>query len=185
MHPEWNLHIFRWVIDDGEPELHVDDVFDWFAISFWSDAALLTSAERTKSAESIADHAYLVSAEVIYVSHDVKQAACILDFGIRAISSRVDFLPRGCQEGDYVMGEVRLELPLCTAVNPHNLVHRWRVNRVSADVTPYVQESARGAFIRNASAVRYQDVSGTDSLKAKCYVLHCSDCCENSQTPLA
>ena len=40
MRLEWNLHYFRWVIGDGEPELHVDDVFDWFAISFWSDAAL-------------------------------------------------------------------------------------------------------------------------------------------------
>jgi len=25
---EWNLHYLRWVIGDGEPELHVDDVFD-------------------------------------------------------------------------------------------------------------------------------------------------------------
>jgi hypothetical protein len=34
MYLGWNLHYFRWVIGDGEPELHVDEVFDWFAISF-------------------------------------------------------------------------------------------------------------------------------------------------------
>src|ERR1700760_4062481 len=81
---EWNLHLLRWVIDDGEPERHVGDVFDW-RISFWSDAALMCAGERTKTAVPLGDSYYRVSAEVIYVSYDPEQAACILDFGIKAI----------------------------------------------------------------------------------------------------
>jgi hypothetical protein len=40
MNLDWKLHYLRVVIDDGEPEGRVGDVFDWFAISLWPDAAL-------------------------------------------------------------------------------------------------------------------------------------------------
>jgi hypothetical protein len=174
MNLEWNLHLHPVVIEDGEsPHLHVGDVIDWFAISFWSDAVLTPAVERTKAAVPIADNYYRVNAEVIYISHDPKQAACILDFGIKAISELGGILgvplPPGCQEGDYVTGEVRLELPLCTDIHPHNLAHRWRVNRISADLTSFVDKPG------DASEVRYQDVFGTDSVQAGSYVLHCSD----------
>ena len=172
MNPEWNLHLLRVVIDDGQPELHVEDVFEWFAITFWSDAALIRSMERTKAALPIANNYYSVNAGVIYVSQDPKQAACILDFGINVISEPGGLLgiplPPGCQEGDYVTGEVRLALPLCTTVHPHDLGYRWRVNRVSADLTDF--RSLPG----DVFGVRYRDVPGTDSVRAGSYVLHCS-----------
>ena len=174
MNLEWNLHLNRVVIEDGEsPHLRVGDVIDWFAICFWSDAVLTPAVERTKSAIPIADNYYRVNAEVIYISHEPKQAACILDFGIKAISESGGLLgiplPPECQEGDYVTGEVRLELPLCTDLHPHNLAHRWRVNRISADLNPFVLKPG------DASEVRYQDVAGTDSVDTGSYVLHCSD----------
>lgn len=31
---DWNLHYSRWVIDDGEPERHVGEIFEWFAVEF-------------------------------------------------------------------------------------------------------------------------------------------------------
>jgi hypothetical protein len=74
-----------------------------------------------------------------------------------------------------VTGEVRLEVPVCTRITPHTLAHRWRVNRISADLTPYAQDPVSGVFIRNASQVRHQDVVDTDSVHAKSYVLHCSN----------
>jgi hypothetical protein len=173
MNPEWNLHLFRVVIDDGYPEHHVGDVFEWFAIVFWSDAALIRSTEKTKAALPIANNYYRVNAEVIYISQDPKQAACILDFGIKAISESGGILgvplPPGCQEGDYVTGEIRLELPLCTDVHPHDLAHRWRVNRISADLTNF------SSYPGDVSEVRYLDVVGTDSVRAGSYVLHCSN----------
>jgi hypothetical protein len=171
MNPEWNLHLLRVVIDDSEPELRVDDVFEW-PISFWSDMTLIRTVERTKIALPVANNYYRVNAEVIYVSQDPKQEACILDFGIKAISELGGIsgvpLPPGCKEGDYVTGEVRLDLALCTAVHPHHLVHRWRVNRISADLTDFCY------YPGDLLEVRYQETSGTDAVRAGSYVLHCS-----------
>ena len=179
MHLEWNLHYFRWVIDDGESEVHIGDVFDWFAVSFWSDVPLIRTTENTRTAVPLADGHYRVNAEVTYISKDPKQAACIIDFAIRAISEAGGILgvplPPGCQEGGYVTGEVQLELPLCTTVHPHNLNHQWRVNKISADLTPYAQDLADRVFIRDTSQVLYKDVAGTDSVRARSYLLHCSD----------
>jgi hypothetical protein len=164
----------RVVIGDGEPELHVGEEFDWFATEFWSDVLLTQTVERTKSALLIANNYYRVNAEVIYVSQDPEQgAACILDFGIKAISEEGGFLgiplPPGCPEGYYVTGEVRLQPPLCTANHPHDLGHRWRVNRIFADLTDF------SSYPGDISEVSYQNVPGTDSVESGSYVLHCSD----------
>lgn len=180
MHREWNLHLSRVVIDDGEqPECHVGDVLDWFAISFRSNTALTRTAERAKAAVPIPGNSYRVNAEIIYVPHDPKQAACILDFGIKAISvvGALNILPAEYQ-GEYVTGEVRLELPLCTTLHPQNLAHRWRVNRISANLTSHVPHHPVLFWRRKApstTAVRYQDVVGTDSVHAESQVLHCSE----------
>ena len=168
--PEWSLYYLRVVIGDGEPERRVGDVFDWFAVSFWpeADAAFVRSQISTKTAVPIGSGIYRVNAEVAYISTDPTQAACILDFGIKAISDAAPLLPEGCQEGDYVTGEVRLELPLCTAVHPHDLRSRWRVNRVSADLTNF------SYYPGDIAQSFYQDVLGTDSVQAGSYVLYCS-----------
>ena len=172
---EWNLHYFRWVIDDGEPERHVGETFEWFAVEFWPDAAIVQSVEMTKSAIAITDNAYRVNAEVIYISDDcAKLGCCILDFGLRVICNGGDALPKECQEGDYVTGEIRLGIPLYASVYTDDLIYRWRVNKVSADLTPYVLDPTQRAWFRDASAIKYDDVSGTDAVEAKSYVLHCS-----------
>ena len=171
---EWNLHYARWVIDDGEPERHVGETFEWFAVDFWPDSAMVQSVETTKSAIPIADNAYRVNAEVICISDDTKLASCILDFGLRAICDGANVLPPGCQKGDYVTGELRLGLPLCASVSSDELTYRWRVNKVSADLTPYVLDPTKRFRIRDVSAIEYDDVSGTEAVKGKGYVLHCS-----------
>jgi hypothetical protein len=51
----------RWVIEDGEPELHVGDVFDW-PLTFWVDEMLIRAVERTKIASPLVG--------IIYISHD-------------------------------------------------------------------------------------------------------------------
>jgi hypothetical protein len=45
---EWNLHLLRMVIDDGEGGFHVGDMFNW-GIGFWSDARLIGAVDRTKA----------------------------------------------------------------------------------------------------------------------------------------
>ena len=171
---EWNLHYSRWVIDDGEPERHVGETFEWFAVEFWPDAAIVQSVETTKSAIPIADNSYRVNAEIISISGDTELAYCILDFGLRAICNGGNVLPTGCQKGDYVTGEIRLGIPLFSLMYSDDLTYQWRVNKVSADLTPYVLDSTKRVWIRDISAVEYDDVSGTDAVEAKGYVLHCS-----------
>jgi hypothetical protein len=171
MQIEWNLHMLRGVIDDGNPEFHVRDVFDW-TITFWSKAVLSLSTERNKTAVPIADNYYRVNAEIIYISRDSRCEFCILDFGIMAISESATLLgiplPPGCEEGDYVAGEIRLELPLWTEVQPYNIRRRWRVNRITADLANF------SLYPGDLGKVDYQDVLGTDSVKSGSYVLHCS-----------
>jgi len=177
MQTDWSLHLLRGVIDDGNPEIHVGDVFDW-TITFWSKAVLTRSAERNKTAVPIANNYYHVNAEVIYISRDSKYEFCILDFGIMAVSESGTLLgiplPPGCQQGEYVAGEIRLELPLWTEVQPYNIRRQWRVNRITADLADF------SLYPGDLGEMDYQDVSGTDSMKAGSYVLHCSNL--NSKT---
>jgi hypothetical protein len=109
MQHEWHLHYFHYVIADGEPERHVVEVFDWFAISFWVDQPLALTTDTQSNAIESGDYGYEVVAQVI----DVSGTACMVDFGLRAISDP-DALASGCRRGDYVSGRIYLELPLST-----------------------------------------------------------------------
>jgi hypothetical protein len=168
---DWNLHLQRYVIDDGNPELHVGDVFDW-PLTFWVDAVLTRTVERTKVALALAGSYYRVDAEVIYISQDPNQAGCILDFGMKAISEVGGLLgvllPSDCKEGDYVTGEIRLDLALCTVVHPHDLDRKWCVEGISADLTDYRSKPG------DISGPCYQEVSSTDAVRAPSYVLRCT-----------
>ena len=173
MQRDWNLRYSRWVIDDGEPELHVGEEFEW-SVSLWSDAPLMRSTESTRSATPIEDGRYRVNAEVIYISQDTNLPAFIIDFGIRAECVEANLLPQGSTEGDYVCGEIDLGLPLCGAPHAYDLSHRWRVNKISADLTPFVLSSVGRVYVRDSSQVTYQAVAGTDAMKAVSYLLNCN-----------
>lgn len=149
MDQNWNLHYARWVIDDGEPELHVGEEFEWFTVGCWSDVQLRDSGESTKGAVALPDGRYRVNAEVIYVSQEEPLRASIIDFGLKAEDDGANLLPQGCIAGSYVSGEIRLELPLCGAPHGHNLSHRWLVHSVSADLTPFVLSSGGGVYVRD------------------------------------
>jgi hypothetical protein len=158
---------------DGEPDRHVDDVFDWFALAFWSDEKLAKASERETSTLPAPDFKYRVLAEVIYLS----DRACIIDFGLKATSTD-DLLPARCHKLDFVTGEIGLRLPLVTEVGPEKefrkLAYRWRVNRISADLTPYILHPDNPRFFtRDNSRTQYLDVLSTDSAKASDYILHC------------
>lgn len=174
MHNEWNLHYASWIIGDGEPDRSIGEVFDWFALAFWSEARLVMSSEQSASAVPVDDYKYRVVAEVTYLS----EKACVIDFGLRATAGP-DQLPAGCRQGDYVTGEIALDLPLCTAVMPkpvsETLKHRWQVNRISADLTPYIAHPDHPRFFtRDDSRICYQDVPSTESVRTHSYILHCS-----------
>ena len=175
MPPEWNLHYDDWIIGDGQPHREVGQRFDWFAVEFWTQEALARVNEKSKRAVPVQDYKYRVVAEIVYLS----EKACIIDFGLRAIATR-DLLPPDCVQGDHVGGEVWLNLPLCTEILPESiqksLAHRWKVNRISADLTPFVSHPDNPRFfMRDDSQIRYEEVPATSAIKAHTYVLHCGE----------
>lgn len=172
---QWNLSYEDWLIGDGEPHRAVGEVFEWFAVSFWSWEPLTKSKERTRSAVCIPDFKYRVVAEVTFVS----EKASVIDFGLRATASS-DRLPAACKTGDYVSGEIALNLPLCTDIVPDEvlstLAHAWKINRIIADLTPYIAHPENSRFFyRDDSRLQYQDVSSTRAVRAKNYILDCSE----------
>jgi len=173
---EWNLRYEAWIIGDGEPHRSVGDVFEWFTVEFWTESFTKT-AEKSKSVIALPNFEYQVCGELIFVDEET----CLLDFGIRAGGYHKNFasgaddpatiLPAGCKEGDYVTGKVGLGLP-AIAHGPDELLraYRWRVSRISADLTPYSPETCMFDYSR----ARYQEVDSTESVAAQCYVLHCT-----------
>ena len=175
MQHEWSLHYPRWIIGDGEPDRVVGEVFDWFALEFWAERQLERASQRIASATAGSDHQYRVVAEVAYLS----ETACVIDFGLHATGRR-DYLPPECVQGDYVSGQIKLELPLCTPIMPDSVLdslkHRWRIGRISADMTPYHAHPDNPRFFtRDDTQIRYEEVPSTESVTTEMYVLHCSE----------
>ena len=174
---EWNLHYDRWVIEDGEPELEVGDQFDCLQVQCWSDNALIpVNSGQGTSAEPIADFKYRVNAKVIYVSEE----ASVIDMGIAAIGACELLLPE-CKNGDFVTGEIGVGcgLPRWTEHVPDDVLFEvkrtWRVNRISADLTPYIPRPDDSRWLeRDNSRVHYEEVEATHSVKASSYILHCT-----------
>ena len=176
MRPIWNIHYARWVIGDGEPELDVEQDFDWFALAFWpTRAPLVGTSEKAKSAIPAPDFKYTVTAEVVYRS----EKSCVIDFGLRAIA-HPDCIASECKQGDYIKGELALSLPLCTEIAPEEiaktLARKWQVNEIHADVTPYISRPDNPKFFfRDESRIKYESVLSTASVNAHDYVLHCTE----------
>src|SRR5882672_1346447 len=164
---EWNLHYARWVIDDGEPDRAVGESFAWFAVEFWAGSGLVTATgANERTATPVGDFQYRVTAKVAYVS----EKAAVIDFGLRAVGSR-DLLPFDCKNGDYVAGDIGIGLPLCIDLVLEEVLQTlkgsWHVNRISADLTPYIShpDDPTGKWrVRDISQVRYEQVSSTDSV---------------------
>jgi hypothetical protein len=175
MPTEWNLQYPSWMIADGEPDRETGESFEWFAVEFWTEGNLERTDERSKSAVPVADYIYRVVAEVLYLS----EKACVIDFGLKAIRT-ADLLSPECKQGDYVTGKIGIGLPLCTEMVPEEvlktLAHKWHVNKISADLTPYVAQPENSRFsVRDVSQIRHQDVKSTKTLRTHTYILHCSE----------
>ena len=175
MPSEWDLHYARWIIEDGQPNRRIGETFVWFIVEAYADQPLALSRESTASAVPINDYRYRVVAQVKFVG----ERNCIVDFGLRAALSR-DRLPEICQIGDFVVGDVGLDLPLCIDLLPEeefsSLRYTWRVSRITADVTPYVSHADNPRyFFRDTSRISFTEVANTDQIKAQEYILHCRE----------
>jgi hypothetical protein len=170
---QWSLGYPRYMIDDGCPHIEAGQMLEWSALEFTPQNNLVVTKSDSKNAIEIADHRYMITAEVVYIS----DTASVIDFGLKAIRTR-DLLPPECKEGDFVSGEIYLSLPLCWEVVPDRvtalLAYKWSVQKVLADLTPFTEIRGAG-FIRDRSRVRYQEVRSTEVLEAESYVLRCRE----------
>jgi len=173
MPSEWSLGYPRYMIDDGCPHIEAGQMLEWPALEFWSENTLALTGSRSMNASEIADHRYMITAEVVYIS----DTAAVIDFGLKAIRTR-DLLPFECKEGDFVSGEIYLGLPLSTEVVPDkvlaSLAYRWNVQKVLADLTPFTEIRGSG-FIRDRNQIKYQEVRSTEVLETEAYVLRCRE----------
>lgn len=175
MQPIWNIHYARWVIDDGEPEIDVEQDFEWFALAFWPASGPLVKTSRTeKLAVPISDYRYRVTAKVVFLS----EKSSVIDFGLRAIAHPDSVTPE-CKEGDFVTGELALSLPLVTEIAPEVIVktlpRKWHVNEIHADTTPYISHPDNPRFFfRDESRIQFESARSTTAVQAKDYILRCT-----------
>lgn len=157
------------MIGDGEPHRSVGEVFDWFAIEFWSENPLTLVPRVTGSAKPCGEYHYGVTAEVIFI---VEKKAVVIDFGLMAIGNTNNFASN-VHLGDFVAGEISIGLPLCIEPIPEELITRmgrqWKVAGISADLTPYRNGT------RDCTQVAYKEVTSTEETRAFDYVLHCKE----------
>ena len=167
---EWYLHYPSWVIGDGEPDFAVGDVFDWRMVSLWRDESLTIATQRTKQALPCSDFCYRIVGQITYLSKD----GCVIDFGGLQAVAPFDVLPSGSCQSEYVSGVVTLLLPLVTEFGPDIplSVQRWKVKRVFADLTPYVQGTEGGLALDRAHRRNVQ-IQATSEISTHTYILEC------------
>ena len=173
MSREWDLYYAGWIIGDGEPDRSVGETFEWFAISFWPpQGGLHLSTEKVKSALTLHNFVYRVTAEVVWVTGE----ACVIDFGLK-VAGYSDRLPAGCGPGDYVTGGINLKIAhSIPAIVPQgimsSLAHTWLVKEVYADLTPF-REIGPSYKVRDEEKIKYEVVRSTADIDAHGYVLRC------------
>lgn len=74
----WGLHYREWMIGDGEPHRSVGEVFNWFAIEFWSERPLTRISAGTRSAIPCGDYKYRVAAEGFFNNDDDSKSAATI-----------------------------------------------------------------------------------------------------------
>lgn len=168
---EWYIHYDEWVLSDGAPDFGVGDVFDWRLVSFRSDGPLQPSGQRVKSAAPVANFGYQIVAEVLHLSNE----SCLVDIGPLLSLAARQTLPADVSEHAFVRGNVYFRLPLVTEFGLDILTgsQRWKINRIFADLTPYIEQS--GLSVPDESRRQYQEIPGTWVQRAHTYILQCEE----------
>jgi len=178
---EWYLHYPSWIIDDGEPDLAIADVFDWRNVSIWTDGALSRAHQGIKRASPVQFFQYEVAGEISYISKD----SFVMDIESLRVVGPSSILPTGCSKQDYVSGIVLLSLPLVTEFGPDLPVtpQRWQVHHIFADTTPYVRIGSRG-FVLDQSRRSHQQTNSTSALPTHTYILQCEHAGPGDAVPI-
>jgi hypothetical protein len=162
----WNLGFPAYLIYDGWGHVRVGQELTTSGIEFRCAKSLRRVENGSKSAVSIPNFGYLVTAQVIFNSKE----GCLIDFGLRAVG-KPDLTPEGVSVGEYVTGEISLLVERQTALPsdaerlvPHCI---WQVAGLTADLTPYSPHpdaTSSKVLIRDDSRAEYKQVPSTLAL---------------------
>ncbi len=83
-------------------------------------------------------------------------------------------LSEGISEKNHVEGVIYLRLPLVTEFGPDvpTRSQRWKINRIFADLTPYIEQRPR-FFVPDESRRQHEETSSTSVVRAHTYILQC------------
>jgi hypothetical protein len=161
----WEVGLSSWIIQDGnygdfETGKNVD-----FALEFYSQS-FDKANKKTKSARSLGDAKYDITAEVIYLTEEV----WVLDFGLRAFHDSKP--PPGTIVGSFVTANIYLgidpffyfeELHALPGMLP--LIYSWKVASIGQQTAPLIESlnaSGQKALVRDATKHGYRTIGKTD-----------------------
>ena len=182
----WEMSLEAWAIQDGNyRDFHRGQVAE-FAVEF-SGAALTPTNSDDRSARSLSNGMYALTAEIVFVATDV----FVLDFGLLAFRMLAAPAPRHVQVGAVVAAsDVALSvdpffyakgLRATPGIPP--LVYTWRIDQILLQTAPFVSAPNRApgvtpVLIRDQTQIGWREIEQTrawdDDGGHAWYLLRCS-----------
>jgi hypothetical protein len=164
MNENLEIHLSRWIIEDGNYEdFYIGDKRR-FALEFWASSPLTGTTEKVMRLQQQSAHSYDVSGELVFASGEF----WVLDCGVLTYSERQSEIEVGCKVGDFVQGNLRLGIDPFFYFETHHkipnvpaLIYEWQVNSIEQDTTPYVLSDDDRMYVRDESKRSHQSVRGT------------------------
>ncbi len=175
---EWVLGISSWVISDGNYADFAVGEQRRFALEYF-EKDLHDSTPGTRSARSVGEGLYEITAEVAYAAHDL----VLLDFGLLAYS---DTRTPAATSGTWRSGIVLLEVDHFAYFETHAqregippAIYAWTITGIWRQTAPYIldPDPNRPQYIRDPARLGYASVDRTGALHgddgSNDYLLRC------------
>jgi hypothetical protein len=174
-----DIHIYGWVIEDGNYGHFVVGETREFALEFYAPLTLTKTNRTEKSLEKAEGYSYDVIAQVVSATDDI----CVIDFGLLAYSESSLDLNAGNCIGDFLQGNILLDVDpffyferLAKLPSSPPLIYKWRIDSIEQDTTPWMREN--GVYVRDETRRSFQSVGATSELVSSdisaAHVLHCA-----------
>ena len=176
------IHLSRWIIEDGNYDDFCVGERRKFALEFWTSSPLARTTENFMSLREQSGHSYEVVGRLAFASDGV----WVIDCGVLAYSERDSEIEGDCKVGDFVRGNLRFGVDPFFYFERHYkipgipaLIYDWQVNSIEQDTTPYVLSDDGRVYIRDESKRSHQTVRCTSKDfitidQAPEFVLYCS-----------
>lgn len=158
------IHLARWIIEDGNYDDFCVGEQRKFALQLWASTPLTKSAENVVALREQSGHAYDVVGKLVFAADGVR----VIDCGVLAYSEWETEIEDGCKVGDFVQGNLRFGVDPFFYFEQHcripgipPLIYEWQVNSIEQDTTPYIFANEARMYIRDESRRSCQSVRGT------------------------